>query len=56
MLCSAPCSFDAFAVLHGLCTVQHDVLELDGGSALHVHLAGKSDTVSVQIPPLRHSW
>jgi hypothetical protein len=32
--------------------VQPEVLELDGGLALHVHLAGKY----VMMPPLPHSW
>jgi len=40
-----PCSFVAFAVLP-------EVLELDGGLALHVHLACKS----IKMAPLPHSW
>jgi hypothetical protein len=32
--------------------VEPEVLELDGGLALHVHLAFKS----VMMPPLPHSW
>ena len=34
------------------CTVQPEVLELDGWLALHVHLTGKS----VMMPLLRHNW
>lgn len=48
---ATPCSSVAFAVL-SYCTVQPEVLEVDGGLALHVHLAGKS----VNTPLLRHSW